>query len=308
MIGTYGSSALKHSAQFSGINADTAWFHGFDDWAFNECAKHGINACVEFAAFRADYQKFPHLIPKGIDGLPIRHGENLQGICLSNPDFLEEIETRLKAGLSAYSPAGIWLDYMTFGGWFEDPTPDLQDSCFCTDCIKHFNQMTNIDETEPKRITANHRETWIAYKCRRVADFTAKYASIIRSMRPQAVIGIYMCPYTPNEYNGALRGIFAQDYALLAPSIDIFTPLIYCAKSGRDAGWGRTFLEVSPSFVPAGKPVQLILDAKDYPACMEQTVLSSVRSKGLQMFSGVEIFKDKSSMEIFARCALKLYE
>jgi len=303
MIGTYGSSALNHAALFKDIHADTAWFHGFDEWAFEECARHGIQACVEFATFRADYKKFPHLIPTGIDGQPIRYGRHLQGICLSNTDFLEEIKNKLKTGLSTYSPKGIWLDYMTYGGWFEDPTPDLQDSCFCARCISHFNEATGIDETNPQGIIVRHREAWINHKCQRIASYTAEYTDIIRSMCPDAVIGIYMCPYTPEDYEGALRGIFAQDYGLLAPYVDVFTPLIYCAKSGRDADWGRLFLESSASFVPEGKPVQLILDAMDFPACLEQTVLSSVPGKGVQMFSGAEIFKSKEFMEVFARCA-----
>jgi hypothetical protein len=306
MIGTYGSPALKFSAQFKDIHSDTAWFHGFDEWAFEECAAYGLKACVEFATFRADYRKFPHLIPKGIDGLPIRHGENLQGICLSNRDFLDEIENNLKTGLAKYSPAGVWLDYMTYGGWFEDISPDLQDSCFCKECIEYFNKTTNIDETDPVRIIGNHKQEWVDHKCLRVSEFAARYASIIRSMRPEAVIGIYMCPFTPDEFNGALRNIFAQDYKLLAPSVDVFTPLIYCAKSGRDTGWGKSFLEASPSFVPEGKPVQLILDAIDFPDCMEKTVESNIPSWGIQMFSGAEIFKDKQSMNIFSRCADKL--
>lgn len=303
MTGTYGASALTNAALFKDIHADTAWFHGFDEWAFEECSRYGIQACVEFAAFRTDYEKFPHLIPIGVDGKPIRYKKMLQGVCLSNIDFLEEIENRLKVGLSTYSPKGIWLDYMTYGGWFEDPAPDLQESCFCAQCVSRFNEATDIDETNPLHIIARHREAWIDHKCRRIASFTAEYTSIIRSMCPDTVIGIYMCPYTPEEYDGALRSIFAQDYGLIAPYIDVFTPLIYCAKSGRDTNWGRSFLESSPSFIPEGKPVQLILDALDFPDSLEQAVLSSVGSKGIQMFSGVEIFKDEASMKAFARCA-----
>jgi len=44
----------------------------------------------------------------------------------------------------------------------------------------------------------------------------------------------------------------------------------------------------------------------DFPCNMEQTVLSSTHSKGVQMFSGAEIFKDKTSMEIFAKCSERL--
>jgi hypothetical protein len=82
------------------------------------------------------------------------------------------------------------------------------------------------------------------------------------------VIGAYMCPWTPQEFDGALRRIFAQDYNLLAEFIDVFTPLIYAHKSGRPAQWGREFLEQSPVFIPSGAKTQLILDMLDFPkAC-----------------------------------------
>ena len=99
-----------------------------------------------------------------------------------------------------------------------------------------------------------------------------------------------MCPWLPDEYDGALRRIFAQDYDLLAESIDVFTPLIYCTKSGRDNDWGRRFLEAAPGFIPAGRPVQLILDALEYPASLLAAAGSAVPSWGMQIFDGGRIF------------------
>jgi len=303
MIGPYGAAALKNADLFKEINADTAWFHGFDEEAFNICARYGIQACVEFPTFRADYKKYPKLVPIGIDGKPIHYGTHLQGVCLSNKKFLRDIEKRLKAGLAAFKPAGIWLDYMTYGGWFEDPAPKLQDSCFCKNCIKHFNEATGVNESDPLRIVSEHKDLWISHKCERIASFTKTYSNIIRSVNPDIIIGMYMCPYTPDEYDGALRRIFAQDYELIAPYIDVFTPLIYCEKSGRGTDWGLKYLKASPGFVPPGKHVQLILDFMDFPESMECCLSSNVPSKGIQMFSGSEIFTDKAYMEAFARCA-----
>ena len=89
-----------------------------------------------------------------------------------------------------------------------------------------------------------------------------------------------MCPWTPAEFGGALARIFAQDYDLLAPSIDVFTPLIYAAKSGRTARWGRDFLAAAPAFVPADRKVQLILDALDFPDSLLETAAASAAELG----------------------------
>jgi hypothetical protein len=103
----------------------------------------------------------------------------------------------------------------------------------------------------------------------------------------------------PQEFDGALTRIFAQDYRLLAPAIDIFTPLIYGAKSGRPPTWGRTFLESAPAFVPIERKVQLILDALDGPASLIETAAATPPSWGLQVFSGASLFADPASARVF---------
>ena len=118
LFGPYGSSALPYVNQFKTYGANAFWFHGFDAQAFEACQTHSIAACVEFKTFRADFSHHPELIPIGSDGSPIRFGNLVQGVCLSKKDFLDETDTHLREGLQKYQPAGVWLDYLTYGGWF----------------------------------------------------------------------------------------------------------------------------------------------------------------------------------------------
>lgn len=298
-FGPYGSAALEYVDRFAQYGVDAAWFHMFDPRAFDACQKYNIAPCVEFKTFRADFDARPEPIPIGVDGKPIRYGRLVQGVCLSQQAFLEETEEHLLAGLKAYHPAGIWLDYLTYAGWFETPEPDLQESCFCPACVANFCESTGLDANTPQQILARHQSAWTVHKCERIAGFANHYASLIRAHLPECVIGAYMCPWTPGEFDGALTRIFAQDYALLAPSIDVFTPLIYATKSGRTAAWGREFLEASHAFIPADRPVQLILDALDFPASLVETAESIVPSWGMQMFGGAEVFRDPEKAEIF---------
>jgi hypothetical protein len=76
--------------------------------------------------------------------------------------------------------------------------------------------------------------------------------------------------------------------------------LIYCAKSGRGPAWGREFLETSATFVPPDRPVQLILDAKDFPASLRETATSDPASHGLQVFDGAAVFRDPQWSADFA--------
>jgi hypothetical protein len=120
------------------------------------------------------------------------------------------------------------------------------------------------------------------------------------------VIGAYMCPWTAEEFDGARRRIFAQDYARLAPAIDLFTPLIYGTKSGRPATWGRAFLDATPAVAPPDRKVQLILDALDGPASLVETAAAARPSWGLQVFGGAALFADASVAQVFQAAVARI--
>jgi hypothetical protein len=306
LFGPYGRNAVEVIHRLAPAGANAVWFHGFDAGAFEACAQADIAACVEFKTFRANFAEHPELVPVGVDGKPIRYGRLVQGVCLSQQDFLDETEANLIAGLQAYQPVGIWLDYLTYAGWFEEPQPDLQESCFCAACIADFCEATGIDANTPAQILATAQSEWTRHKCERVARFARHYAEMIRAALPGCVVGAYMCPWTPEEFDGALMRIFAQDYALMAPAIDVFTPLIYGEKSGRGPNWGRELLEQAPGFVPAERKVQLILDVLDFPASLQAVADSPVPSWGIQLFAGAPVFADKEQAHIFATSVEKI--
>lgn len=306
LFGPYGRSAVEVIDRLPGAGANAVWFHGFDAAAFEACAKAGVAACVEFKTFRADFAEHPELVPIGVDGQPIRYGRLVQGVCLSQQDFLDETEAHLAEGLQNYQPSGIWLDYLTYAGWFEEPEPDLQESCFCAACIADFCEATGIDASTPAQILSTAQAQWTQHKCKRVARFAQHYADMIRAALPNCIVGAYMCPWTPSEFDGALSRIFAQDYALFAPAIDVFTPLIYGQKSGRDANWGRELLEQAGEFMPAERKMQLILDVLDFPESLQAVADSAVPSWGIQLFAGAPVFADAGQAQIFAGAVEKI--
>ena len=189
-------------------------------------------------------------------------------------------------GLRSFAPAGIWLDYLTYAGWFEEPNPDLQESCFCPGCIAEFCEATGIDATAPEQILSGHAAAWARHKCERIAALRGALCGA----DPGAPAGLHRrrvhVPWMPDEFDAALTRIFAQDYALLAPAIDVFTPLIYAQKSGRPPGWGRQFLEAAAGFIPPNRKVQLILDALDFPDSLLAAAESEQPSWGIQLFGG----------------------
>ncbi|TFH05775.1 MAG: hypothetical protein E4H09_01435, partial [Spirochaetales bacterium] len=213
-IGTYGQPGIAVAGQLRDAGCNTLWFHGFDEDAFQACAGAGLQPCVEFRTFREDFTRRPDLVPIGVDGHPIRYGTLVQGVCLSKTDFISERCDELKEGVAAHEPAGVWLDYLSGAGWFESPDPELQESCFCPECVADFCDATGIDATSPAVILGEHADEWTAHMFARVAALGREFATIIRAAHPQALVGAYMCPWTPQEFDGALTRIFAQDYTL----------------------------------------------------------------------------------------------
>jgi hypothetical protein len=306
LFGPYGDPIAADIKSLTNYGVNAVWFHSFNPRAFEACRKHDLSPCVEFKTFRADFEARPELIPTGVDGEPIRYGKLVQGVCLSQTAFLEETEAALVDGIRAFDPTGVWFDYLTYAGWFETPDPDLQESCFCPDCIAEFCEATGVDATTPEEILARYPEVWTRHKCERVAKFARRYANIVRSQRPECVTGAYMCPWTPDAYDGALRRIFAQDYDLMAPAIDIYTPLIYAEKSGRSPEWGREFLADAVDFIPPARKVQLILDVLDFPESLLAVAESSSPSWGIQMFGGAAIFRNPERAAIFRKAVERI--
>ena len=306
LFGPYGADSLKHAGDMKKYGVNAVWFHGFDENAFSLCEANDLAACVEYKTFRADFDKNPELIPVGMDGKPIRYGSLVQGVCLSNKEFLDKTESDLLEGIKQFHPKGIWLDYLTYAGWFETPDPDLQESCFCQSCMNDFCETTGLDVDDPVRVLQQLPEEWKKHKCDRIAAYAIHYAACIHSIRPDCIVGAYMCPWLPAEQEGALSRIFAQDYEKMAAAIDVFTPLIYASKSGRSNAWGKEFLERSESFVPVDKKVQLILDHLDFPKSLEMTALSEKQSWGIQVYSGSRIFDNPVHAEIFREAVMKI--
>ncbi len=295
LLGTYGQSGVDVATQLRDAGCNALWFHGFDEKGFEGCTGNGLLPCVEFRTFRESFEKRPDLVPIGIDGNPIRFGNLVQGVCLSKSDFIDERGQELRTGVTTYKPAGVWFDYLTGAGWFETPEPDLQESCFCSDCVRNFCESTGIDAATPAEILGKHQLEWTRHKCLRIADFGNRFAKIVKDALPDAITGAYMCPWTPKEFDGALTKIFGQDYNLFAEFIEVFTPLIYAEKSGRPPEWSREFLEGAAEYVPEGHMVQPILDVLDFPGSVEALTVSSEPSWGFQLYDGASLMKSPES-------------
>ncbi len=60
---------------------------------------------------------------------------------------------------------------------------------------------------------------------------------IVKDIRPDALLGLYHCPWTDEAFNGARRRILGLDYELLSGPVDVFSPMVYHERMGRAPAW-----------------------------------------------------------------------
>lgn len=234
-----------HRFHEDGINALFLSSGRIDAGLIERAREQGAATYAEFATFRGDslLEKYPDVAPIGRDGLPIPKTKRFLGACPSAPRMLFEKRTALRRLVREQAVAGVWLDYLHFHCDFELPDPPLDQSCFCDRCLGRFEGEMGLaprgrtTAEKAEWVLAEAPEAWTEWKCGVVAGFAAEARGILDEERPGTKLGIYSCPWTDEEYGGALRSIVAEDIDRLHAVVDVFSPMVYQAKCGRPPEW-----------------------------------------------------------------------
>ena len=299
VLGAYSSPQTywEHGGRFDedGINALFLSSGRIDGELIARAVEQGAAVYAEFATFRGDYllEKHPDVAPIGRDGLPIPKTKRFLGACPSAPQLLLDKKTVLRSLLRTQPVAGVWLDYLHFHCDFELPDPPLDQSCFCDRCLARFERDTGLHpegRTTAERATwllSRAPEAWTDWKCDVIASFAAEARRILDEERPGAKLGIYSCPWTDEEYGGALRSIVAGDIDRLHAIIDVFSPMVYQAKCGRPPEWVEQYTRwlvdrVSVLNERRGRNVEVwpIVEAEGATAAELETVLRGALDGG----------------------------
>lgn len=283
----------------------------------------GAPVYAEFGTFRGDYllAKYPDIAPVGRDGLPIAKTRRFLGACPSHPQLLLEKRAALRSLVREYPLQGVWLDYLQFHCDFELTEPPLDQSCFCDRCLSRFQAETGL--TVPGRTTADRAdhilehlpEIWTDWKCQVMAGFAAEFRQIIQEERPGTLVGIYSCPWTDEEYGGALRSIVAEDLDLLHSHFDVFSPMVYHVKCGRPARWAVDYTRwlagrLEPLNRRRSRSVQVwpIVEAEGATAPDLGQILTDVPetgATGVMFYALPHVAQDSAKLEAVRRAYLR---
>lgn len=303
-----------------GINAIFVRSGSIDQDLMDRAESEGIRVFAEFATLNGKNYVDKHPEAWAIN----EHGEKVQaaswfmGVCPTEPGFRRYRCDLLRDLLQEFDLDGVWMDYVHWHAQFEEPEPILPETCFCSHCLDTFSRDSGIilpDAATAEKaqwILDNHDAAWRDWRCRVIADWAVEIKRIIREIRPDALLGLYHCPWNDQEFDGARRRILGLDLDMLKTTIDVFSPMVYHARMERDPDWVReninwlcNRLDIEKGSFPKVWP---IVQAHDSPRVISpdefETVLRhglSAQSTGVMMFTASSIAENQGKKAILKR-------
>ena len=308
--GIYGSptSFWKKGYRLDSLGVNAIFVHGrsITPEMIQRAKNEGALVFAEFATLNGKKYVDTHPEAWAINeqGEKVEPASWFMGVCPTEPDFRQyrflQLREILKLDLD-----GIWMDYLHWHAQFEEPEPILPETCFCDHCLTSFQSATGIKipdgSTADKAawILKNRDSEWRNWRCSVIAGWVRDFRKIIDEIKPDALLGVYHCPWDDEEYNAARRRILGLDYDLLKEMVDVFSPMVYHGRMGRSPEWvGENIawfcqrLNIKPEQSPKVWP---IVQAYNDPSVISEREFEKVLRHGLSAgATGVMMFTSRS--------------
>jgi hypothetical protein len=272
----------------------------------------GAKVFAEFATLNGKgyIEKRPEAWPINQNGEQAPAATWFMGVCPTDPAFKAHRLAQLNDLLDKHDIAGVWIDYFHWHAQFEDPEPILPETCFNESCLMTFAKAAKLQipagTTAEKAawILQRHDRDWRDWRAAVLADWARELRETVRRKRPNALLGLFHCPWDDREFNGARRRILGLDFALLAPHVDVFSPMVYHGRMGRPPEWVGQYVEWISKRLPRDVKIWPIVQAHDEPAVIPPEEFNLVlrlglagRSTGVMMFTIGAVAKDPAKMK-----------
>ena len=234
-----------YNLQELGINAIFTHSGSIDSAMMERARNEGMKVYSEFATLNGKnyVEEHPEAWAINEKGEKVEAASWFMGVCPTDPGFREYRFNLLRNLLTDFDLDGVWMDYVHWHAQFEEPEPILPETCFCENCLSSFSEDKNIQLPEGKTpvkaewILTNREKEWRDWRCEVIVEWVDEIREIMDELAPDALLGIYHCPWTDEEFDGARRRILGLDYDMLRDKVDVFSPMVYHARMGRKPGW-----------------------------------------------------------------------
>jgi hypothetical protein len=291
----------------------------------NRARSEGSKVFAEFATLNGKnyVDKHPEAWALNEKGEKVTAASWFMGVCPTDPGFRQYRLDQLRDLLLEYDLDGVWMDYVHWHAQFEDPEPILPETCFCNHCLDTFSKYSGIeipDGTISEKalfILNNHDDPWRDWRCQVIYSWAHEMKIIIKKIRPDALLGLYHCPWNDEEFNGARRRILGLDYDLLKGTIDVFSPMVYHSRMGRDPDWVKENIDWFCKRLSIGDnsfpKVWPIVQAYNDPEIISNEEFETVlrgglegKSSGVMMFTSHAVAEEKGKIGVMKKLYTEL--
>ncbi len=236
---------MGHNLAELGVNAVFVHSGSISHEMLKRAREERLNVYAEFATLNGKnyVEEHPEAWAINEKGEQVEAASWFMGVCPTEPGFRQYRFNQLRELLTEFDIDGVWMDYVHWHAQFEEPEPILPETCFCDHCLASFSKDTGLDIPEgttpeiAQWILKNRDDQWRDWRCKVILDWAVEIRNIINEVKPGILIGIYHCPWTDEEFDGARRKILGLDYDLLRNFFDVFSPMVYHARMGREPEW-----------------------------------------------------------------------
>lgn len=326
--GIYGSPApfWKKNIRLDqlGVNAVFLNHNAINEDLMKQAKAEGLKVFAEFATLNGKAYVDEHPEAWAIDnyGKKVAAAGWFMGVCPTEPGFKKYRTTTLRTLLQNYALDGVWMDYLHWHAQFEEPDPILPETCFCDNCLVAFQAASGIEVPKgntPDRaawILSHHDPEWRDWRCAVVEGWVRDFKMILNQERPGALLGVYHCPWTDDEFDGARRRNLGLDYDALRELVDVFSPMVYHGRMGRSPDWVKeniTWFSDRLHIEKGGFPkVWPIVQAYNDPGAISAEEFERVLrygtvagASGVMMFTSGAVAEDGQKIESMKRVYLE---
>jgi sugar lactone lactonase YvrE len=290
-----------------GVNAVFLHYKSIDSAFMSRARDEKQKIFAEFATLNGEnyVEEHPEAWPIDNHGRKVSKATWFMGVCPTDSGFAKYRLKELRTLLTTYDVDGVWLDYLHWHAQFEDPEPILPETCFNESCIRAFQKYSGIKvqgKTIPEKaqfILSQHESSWRKWRAQVIADWVINFKSAINEIKKGALLGIYHCPWNDQDFSNARYRILGLDYMLLKKHADVFSPMVYHKRMGRDPQWVNQNIEWFSGQIGSAARIWPIVQAYNDPAVVPAAEFGKVLRDGLTsgLSSGVMMFTSSSVAE-----------
>ncbi|WP_194778127.1 glycoside hydrolase family 10 protein [Pararhodonellum marinum] len=296
-----------HSFKSLGVNAIFPRSISLNDQLFQTAQSEGVKVYVEFPTLNGkEYlEKYPEAWPINELGEKAEPADWFMGICPTDPEFKAYRKDQLRTLLGRYPVDGIWLDYLHWHGQFETPEPILPETCFCDRCVHSFEKSSQVklpkgnSRLKSQWILSKYNKEWRQWRSQVLTDWVKELKQVVKTTKPDALLGIFYCAWYPDEFGGALTKNLGIDLKALSEEVDVFSPMLFHLMMGREITWVDEYTKWLGPYIQnesgTGPRIWPIVQAHDQPGMVTAEAFRQVLMRGSQKpATGIMMFSEEA--------------